>query len=93
MKGKDMILSDFLSWQNSDDSNPNKIIPISFDMYKILENNLNNFDKNYALGNSKYLIQMHSQAKTNGTKLPEDHGVQKGLDPNLRPEKQCTIPK
>ena len=62
-------------------------------MYKILENNLNNFDKNYALGNSKYLIQMCSQAETSGTKLPEVHGVQKGLDSNLRPEKQHTIPK
>ena len=44
MKGKDMILSDFLSRQDNDDSNPNKIIPISFDMYKILESNLNNID-------------------------------------------------
>ena len=93
MKGKDMILSNFLSLQNSDESNPNKIIPISFDMYKLLENNLNNCDKNYALGDSKYLIQMHSQAKTSGTKLLEVHGVQKGLDPNLRPEMQHTIPK
>ena len=54
MKGKDMILSDFLLRQNSDDSNPSEIIPISFDMYKILEDNLNNFDKNNNLGNSKY---------------------------------------
>ena len=46
MKGKDMILSDFLSWQDNDESNPNKIIPVSFEMYKILENNLDNFDKN-----------------------------------------------
>ena len=30
---------------------------------------------------------MHSQAKTSGTKLLEVHGVQKGLDPNLRTEK------
>ena len=37
MKGKDMILSDFLSWQNNDDSNPNEIIPISFDIYQTLE--------------------------------------------------------
>ena len=37
MKGKDMISSDFLSQQNNDDSNPNEIIPILFDMYKILE--------------------------------------------------------
>ena len=72
MKGKDMILSDFILQQNSDDSNPNKIIPILFDMYKILENN---FDKNYILDNSKYLIQMCSQAKTSVTKLLE---VKKG---------------
>ena len=94
MKGKDMVLSDFLSQQNNDDSNPNEIIPISFDICKVLEDNMNNFDKyNSNFGNEKYLIQMCSQAKTSGTKLPEVHGVQKGLDPNLRPEKQHTIPK
>ena len=62
-------------------------------MYKILESNLNNFDKNNSFGNSKYLVQMHSQAKTSGTKLPEVHGVEKSLNPNLRPEKQHAIPK
>ena len=51
MKGKDMILSDFLLPQNNDDSNPNEIIPISFDMCKILENNLEN------VYDGKYLIQ------------------------------------
>ena len=39
MKGKNMILSDFLSQQKNDDSNSNEIIPISFDMYKILDEN------------------------------------------------------
>ena len=37
MKGTDRILSGFLSQQKSDDINPNEIIPISFDMYQILE--------------------------------------------------------
>ena len=46
-----MILSNFLLYQNNDDSNPNEIIPISFDMYQILENNLENFC------DDKYLIQ------------------------------------
>ena len=41
----------------------------------------------------KFLIQMCSQAKTSGTKLPEVHGVRKVLDPNLRPEKQHAMPK
>ena len=63
-------------------------------MYTILEDNMNNFDKyNDNFGNKKYLIQTHSQAKMGVTKLPEVHGVQKGLDLNLRPKKQHTIPK
>ena len=41
MKGKDMILSDFLSQQKNDNSNPSKIIPISVNTYKILEENRN----------------------------------------------------
>ena len=36
MKGKDMILSDFLSRQEHGDSNPYEIIPISFNMHNIL---------------------------------------------------------
>ena len=93
MKGKDMILSDFLSRQNNDDSNPNEMIPILFDMYKILENNFNNFDKNNNFGNSKLFNSTVFSSKTSGTKLLEVHGIQKGLDPNLRPEKQHTLPK
>ena len=62
-------------------------------MYKILENSLNKLDKNNASSDSKYLVQMCSQAKTSTTKLPEVHGIEKSLNPNLRPEKQHTIPK
>ena len=82
MKGKDMILSDFLSRQEIDKSDPHEIIPISFDMKAILN------DKCYKLEeeNSKYLVQMQSQAKERGIKVPEVHGQKKGIDPNLRPE-------
>ena len=93
VKGKDMILSDFLLQQNNDNSNPNEIIPISFDMYKILKDNLNNFDNKNNFDNGKYLMQMHSQTITSGTKLLEVHVVEKGLTPNLRPEKQHPNPK
>ena len=41
MKGKDMILSDFLSQQRNDYSDPSEIIPISFNAYNILEENRN----------------------------------------------------
>ena len=62
-------------------------------MYKIQEDNLNNIDNNSNFGNGKYLIQMCSQTKTSGTNLPAVHGVGKGLNPSLRPEKQHAIPK
>ena len=39
LKGKDMILSDFLSRQKNNDSNPHEIIPISFNMCQILDDN------------------------------------------------------
>ena len=39
MKGKDMILSDFLSRQKNDNSNPHEIISISFNMCQILDDN------------------------------------------------------
>ena len=91
MKGKDMILSDFLSQQKNDESDPSEIIPISFNAYGILEENrdIHICKKN----EEKFLIQMCSQAKMSGTKLPEVHGIRKVLDPNLRPEKQHTMPK
>ena len=41
----------------------------------------------------KYLIQMRSQAKSSGIKLPEAHGMRKNLDPNLKRERQHTLPK
>ena len=84
MKGKDMILSDFLSQQKNNNSNPHKIIPISFNMCQVL-------DDNYY--NEKYLIQTRSQGKSSVIKLPEVRGVGKNLDPNLKPEKQHAIPK
>ena len=89
MKGKDMILSDFLSRQRMDNRNPHEIIPISFDMQAILR------DRYYNVGqekDSRYLIQTWSQAKTSGIKLPEVHRIDKGVDPNVKPEKQILKP-
>ena len=85
MKGKDMIRSDFLSRQKNDNSNPHEIIPISFNMCKILDDNYYNIEK--------YLVQTRSQARSSGTKLLEVHGMGRNLDPNLKPEKQHAISK
>ena len=87
MKGKDMILSDFLSRQGIVQSIPHEIIPISFDMKAILNDKYYNVvEEEEEEEESKYLVQTHSQTKSNGIKVPEVHGAKKGVDPNLRPE-------
>ena len=58
IKGKDMILSDFLSKQIEDDSNPHEIIPISFNIQEILQENYHN------IVSDTYKVQMRAQAKT-----------------------------
>ena len=84
IKGKDMILSDFLSRQNVNDNNPCEIIPISFNWRIVLQ------DKYYNLEGEteKYMIQTRSQMKASGVQLPEVHGSRKGLDPHKTLEKQ-----
>ena len=83
MKGKDMILSDFLSRQEKDKSDPHEIIPISFDMKTILNDRYYKVEKEEE---GKYLVQTQSQTKNSGIKLLEVHEKKKGVDPNLRPE-------
>ena len=95
MKGKDIILSDLLSQQKNDDSDPSEIIPISFNAYTIFEENRKvDTCTNFPCKNeNKFLIQTCSQAKMSGTKLPEVHGVRKEINPNLRSETQHAMPK
>ena len=45
MKGEDMILSDFLSRQEKDKSDPHEVIPTSFDMKTILNDRYYNVKK------------------------------------------------
>ena len=84
IKGKDMILSDFLSRQDLVDVNTKEIIPILFNMKSILQ------DKYYKVGETKemYIVQTRSQTKVSGVQLPEVHGSRKRLDPHGVPKKQ-----
>ena len=82
MKGKDMILSDFLSRQTHDTSNPHKIIPISFNMYKAL---YETYYRNDSTG--RYLVQTQSHTKVAGVKLLEVHGARKTIETHSPIEK------
>ena len=88
-----MVLSDFLSRQKRDDSNPHKLISISF----MLRNQLD--DHFYRINSrtdqprtDKYLIQIRSQTKSSSIKILEIHGANKGLDPQVQPGKQRPLP-
>ena len=64
IKGKDMVLSDFLSRQLGDDSDPHQIIPISFNIKEILKENYQNMVKD------TYMVQTSSQAKAKAANTP-----------------------
>ena len=93
IKGKDMVLSDFLSRQKSDNSNPHELTPISFslkdqvsDYFYCIDNEINLPSKD------KYLVQTRSQVRSSGIRLPEIHDANKGLDLHVQPGKQKSSP-
>ena len=57
IKGKDMIVSDFLLRQIEDDSNLHEIILISFNIQETLQENYHN------MVTDTYKVQMRGQAK------------------------------
>ena len=78
IKGKDMILSDFLSRQIEDDSNPHEIIPISFNIWEILQDNY------HQLTTDTYNMHTRAQAKAQANNPTM---------PNTQPKKQKVTPE
>ena len=93
IKGKDMVLSNFLSRQKTADSIPHKLIPISFMLKSQVDNHFYWIDNEIIQPrNDRYLVQARSQVKSSGIKLLEIHGANKGLDPHVQPDKQSPFP-
>ena len=88
MKGKDMILSNFLSRQTHVDRNPHDIIPVSFNIHNTLHERYYEIEMK-----ERYLVQMCLQTESHRIKLPEVHGVKNTWDTNLLFEKQKVIPQ
>ena len=94
-----MILCDFLSRIKSDDTDPDNLIPIAFHQMELEpiqynpEEILNFFYGLEELGyklivdQNSYMIMTRGAAKQTGAKVPEVHGANKPLDPDLKPEK------
>ena len=82
VKGKDMKICDFLSRIDADRGNPGEVIPISFNSFSML-----NIMRKVTLHQAnKLLITTRSKTKAEGAVLPPVHGVQKHLDPAVKPE-------
>ena len=93
IKGKDMVLSNFLSRQKTDDSNPHELIPISFSLRDQVSDYFYHIDNGNNLPRKdKYMVQTRSQVRSSGIRLPEIHGVNKGINPHLKPERQRPLP-
>ena len=83
-----MVLSNFLSRQQMDDSNPHELIPILFSLRDQVSDYFYRIDNEMNLPRKdKCLVQTRSQVRSSGIRLPEIHGANKGLDPHVQPGK------
>ena len=80
-----MVLSDFLSRQHGDASNPHELIPISFNMGKILKQNYQNYTKD------TFLVQTRSQSKTKNAKVPDVHSGTRSLGKTRKETKPIIV--
>ena len=83
VKGRDMILADYLSRHRNKDLDSSELIPISFCCMNVFRSLLET-----ERGLEVYNISTRSSTKASGEIPPEVHGADKPLDPNLKPEHQ-----
>ena len=86
VKGKDMILSDFLSRHSGDTEDPHCLVPVAYNSATVLRN-LSTFPS--------YSVITRAARRAAGLAAPPAvHGVKKSLDPHVRPEHdKITSPK
>ena len=91
VKGRDMILCDYLSTIAVDNGDPEEVIPISFNalaQYRLAKGHIT---ESFMITN--FMVATRSSTSAAGIKLPPVHGAQKGVDPDLKPESQAKSKK
>ena len=83
VKGRDMILADYLSRHRNKDLDSSELIPISFCCMSVFRSLLETEH-----GPEVYNISTRSSTKASVKIPPEVYGADKPLDPNLKPEHQ-----
>ena len=83
VKGRDMILSDYLSRHRQKDLDPSELIQISFCCLKTYRSLIED-----RIGEEIFSLKTRASAKVAGESVGEVHGADKPLDPNYKPEHQ-----
>ena len=83
VKGRDMILADYLSRHRHKDLDPSELIPISFCCLKTYRSLIDD-----RIGEEIFSVKTRAGAKAIGESVGEVHGADKPLDPNYKPEHQ-----
>ena len=91
VKGKDMILCDYLSRIAVDNGDPGEVIPISFNALAQYRLAIDHITESFMITN--FMVATRSSTSAEGIKLPPVHGAQKGVDPDLKPESQAKSKK
>ena len=92
VKGRDMVLCDYLSRVNVDpDDDPHKIIPISFTIQGIIQDHYTSLVIP-ELVMPNFNVATRSSTQKTGTHVPAVHGCSKGLNPHVKPEHDKTRP-
>ena len=91
VKGKDMILCDYLSRIAVDNGNPEEVIPISFSALAQYRLAMDHIAESFMITN--LMVATRSSTNAAGIKLPPIHGAQKGVDLDLKPESQAKSKK
>ena len=86
VKGKDMILCDYLSRIAVDNGDPEEIIPISFNALAQYRLAIDHITESFMITN--FMVATRSSTNATGRKLPPVHEAQKGVDPDLKPGSQ-----
>ena len=84
VKGRDMILADYLSRHRTQDKDPSELIPISFCSLEIYKSMIETGD----CQTEKYYIHTRAKAREAGETVPDVHGAHKPIDPSYKPEHQ-----
>ena len=89
VKGKDMILCDFLFRVAADGGDPMDLVPVAFNTFTILKERYSHMAEFKSMMAELKVMTRVQRAAAGIAAPPPVHGANKGVDPSLKPEKQA----